>query len=112
MCFEEAVMMRHNEHGISQARMEEAYGLLRCKARTHCNVSADEDEKIVVGVTMFLRTGARSFKNDSHVIGIFEKECRNITGCRLQVAYVNNLTVCQQVFPQSICIFLRNMTAS
>ncbi|KAL8158653.1 hypothetical protein V2J09_000190 [Rumex salicifolius] len=97
VCFEEAVVMRHNEGGMSRLRREQVYDLLRCKARAYCNVSADKSSEVVVGVTMFMRSGGRSFKNDSHVIRIFDKECRKIEGCRLQVAYSNNLTVCQQV---------------
>ncbi|KAL8141474.1 hypothetical protein V2J09_014506 [Rumex salicifolius] len=96
VCFEEAVVTRHCESGISREKLEEVTDLFRCKARAHCNVSAGGDD-VVVRVMMLLRRGGRSFKNDTHVIGIFETECRKIKGCRLQVAYSINLTVCQQV---------------
>ncbi|XP_052193404.1 uncharacterized protein LOC127801913 [Diospyros lotus] len=94
-CFEEAVVMRHNEGGMSRRRRLEVYDLMRCKARAYCNVSAAEGGGI--GVTMFMRTGPRSFRNDSAVIGIFDGECRKVEGCRLTVAYSNNLTFCEQV---------------
>lgn len=103
-CFEDAVVMRHNEGGMSRQRRIEVYDLLRCKARIYCNVSiegriADVDDRgvPVIGMTMFMRTGPRSFRNDSAVIGIFEKECRKVEVCRLRVAYSNNLTFCEQV---------------
>ncbi|KAG8368617.1 hypothetical protein BUALT_Bualt15G0064000 [Buddleja alternifolia] len=103
-CFEKAVVMRHNEGGMSREKRVEVYDLLRCKARVYCNVSlrgriGEFDEKgfPVIGLTMFMRTGPRSFKNESTVIGIFDRACRKVEGCRLMVAYANNLSFCEQV---------------
>uniref|UniRef100_A0A5B7BU68 Glycosyltransferase 61 catalytic domain-containing protein n=1 Tax=Davidia involucrata TaxID=16924 RepID=A0A5B7BU68_DAVIN len=99
-CFEEAVVMRHNEGGMSRERRMEVYDLMRCKARVYCNVSMEgrsAEVKDEIRMTMFMRTGPRSFRNESAVVGIFEKECRKVSGCRLMVAYSNNLTFCQQV---------------
>lgn len=95
-CFERAVVMRHNEGGMSRERRVQVYDLLRCKARISCNVSLVNTDKSV-GVTMFMRTGPRSFKNDSAVIGIFREACQGVEGCRLTVAYANNLSFCEQV---------------
>lgn len=99
VCFEEAVVMRHNEGGMSRERRMEVYDLMRCKARLYCNVSSEKATTTVpeIGMTMFMRTGARSFKNESKVIEIFGKECAKVEGCKLMVAYSNNLTVCDQV---------------
>ncbi|KAL5705469.1 hypothetical protein ACHQM5_023767 [Ranunculus cassubicifolius] len=104
VCFERAVVMRHNEGGMSRERRVEGYDLLRCKARIYCNVSlmgrgADIDEKGVpkIALTMFMRTGARSFWNDSIVTKIFEKECLKVDGCGIKVAYTDNLSFCEQV---------------
>ncbi|KAA8545643.1 hypothetical protein F0562_020906 [Nyssa sinensis] len=103
-CFEEAVVMRHNEGGMSRERRIEVYDLMRCKARMACKVSmegrvaeVDGGGLPVIGMTMFMRTGARSFRNESAVVGIFERECRKVAGCRLMVAHSNNLTFCEQV---------------
>lgn len=103
-CFERAVVMRHNEGGMSREKRLQVYDLLRCKARVFCNVSlegrlSEVNEKgfPVIGMTMFMRTGPRSFKNQTAVIGIFSKACRKVEGCRLMVAYANNLTFCEQV---------------
>ncbi|XP_010272961.1 PREDICTED: uncharacterized protein LOC104608622 [Nelumbo nucifera] len=103
-CFEEAAVMRHNEGGMSRQRRLEVYDLLRCKARMFCNVSlegrsSDVDEKgaPIIGMTLFMRTGARSFRNESVVIDIFKRECLKVEGCRLRVAYSNNLSFCDQV---------------
>ncbi|GAA0139811.1 glycosyltransferase [Lithospermum erythrorhizon] len=96
VCFEDSVVMRHNEGGMGKLRRLEAYDMLRCKARIYCNVS--NDEKIdKIGLTLFMRTGPRSFKNESVVIKIFEKECQKVQGCQLTVAYSSNLTFCEQV---------------
>ncbi|CAN1804935.1 hypothetical protein LINPERHAP1_LOCUS24065 [Linum perenne] len=104
VCFEKAVVMRHNEGGMSREKRMETYDLIRCKARAYCNVSlagrgADVDEKgsPVIGMTVFMRSGARSFRNESEVIRVFGKECGKVDGCRLLVAHSNNLTFCEQV---------------
>lgn len=97
-CFEEAVVMRHNEGGMSREKRMEVYDLMRCKSRMYCKVgSRDIDKGLQIGMTMLMRNGPRSFKNASAVIGIFEKECRKVEGCRLMVAYPHNLTFCEQV---------------
>jgi hypothetical protein len=105
VCFEKSVVMRHNEGGMSRERRMEAYDLMRCKARVYCNVSlegrlADVNDRgvPVIRITMLMRTGPRSFRNDTAVVGIFQKECDKVDGCRLMVAYSNNLSFCEQVF--------------
>ncbi|XP_047330133.1 uncharacterized protein LOC124933742 [Impatiens glandulifera] len=95
-CFEEAVVMRHNEGGMSRQRRVEVYDLMRCRARVQCNLTTLQNRPLI-GMTMFMRTGPRSFRNESEVIRIFEKECMKVKGCQLRVAYSNNLTFCQQV---------------
>ncbi|KAJ4964532.1 hypothetical protein NE237_016381 [Protea cynaroides] len=104
-CFEEAVVMRHNEGGMSRERRMEVYDLMRCKARVYCNVSLvdgdpvvkGKDVAVIIGLTLFMRTGARSFRNDSAVVEIFQGECLKVEGCRFRVAYSNNLSFCDQV---------------
>ncbi|KAL4318430.1 hypothetical protein GQ457_18G015330 [Hibiscus cannabinus] len=97
VCFEKAVVMRHNEGGMSTERRLQVYDHVRCKARVYCNVSIERRANQDIGMTLLMRTGARSFRNHTAVIGIFEKECNKVKGCRLMVAYSNNLTVCEQV---------------
>ncbi|KAL5857378.1 hypothetical protein ACOSQ3_004836 [Xanthoceras sorbifolium] len=97
VCFEKAVVMRHNEGGMSRERRMEVYDLMRCKARVHCNVSMEGRDSKFIGMTLFMRSGPRSFKNESAVVDIFERECAKFDGCRLMVAYSYNLTFCQQV---------------
>ncbi|KAE8719855.1 putative ribonuclease H protein [Hibiscus syriacus] len=72
VCFEKAVVMRHNEGGMSRERRMEVYDLIGAR----------------LGFTVM---------NETAVIRIFEKECNKVKGCRLMVAYSNNLTVCEQV---------------
>lgn len=95
-CFEKAVVMRHNEGGMSRERRMEVYDLMRCKARVYCNVSVEDDSN-VIGMTLLMRSGGRSFRNESAVIDIFRRECDKVDGCKLTVAYSNNLTFCEQV---------------
>ncbi|KAK4724221.1 hypothetical protein R3W88_027000 [Solanum pinnatisectum] len=101
-CFEDSVVMRHNEGGMSRQKRIQVYDLLRCKARIYCNVSKRETPAI--GMTMFMRVnnGPRSFKNESAVIGIFDKECKKMEGCHFILAYSNNLTFCEQVRVMSL----------
>ncbi|KAK3034800.1 hypothetical protein RJ639_033705, partial [Escallonia herrerae] len=98
VCFERAVVMRHNEGGMSRERRMEVYDLMRCKARLKCNVSkAVTGGAVDIGMTMLMRTGPRSFKKESEVVQIFEGECRKVEGCRLMAAHSSNLTFCEQV---------------
>ncbi|KAG9450765.1 hypothetical protein H6P81_010730 [Aristolochia fimbriata] len=103
-CFEKAVVFRHDAGRMPKHRRMEVFDMLRCKARAYCNVTRDDvlkqgksDAVPLIGLTLFLRTGDRSFKNESTVIQIFEKTCGKIQGCRLSIAHSNNLTFCEQV---------------
>ncbi|KAJ0247323.1 Uncharacterized protein HA466_0167510 [Hirschfeldia incana] len=97
VCFEKAVVMRHNEGGMSRERRIEVFDLIRCKARNYCNISSSETSRPRIGMTLLMRTGPRSFKNVSAVTNIFKRECKRVEGCELKVAYSNNLTFCEQV---------------
>lgn len=96
MCYEKAVVMRHNEGGMSREKRMEVYDLIRCKARMMCGVEVDRTDG-EIGLTMLLRTGPRSFRNETAVVQIFERECKKVESCRLTVAYSSNLTICEQV---------------
>ncbi|KAI3417207.1 uncharacterized protein J3R85_014687, partial [Psidium guajava] len=101
VCFEEAVVTRHNEGGMSMERRIEAYELLRCSVRRYCNLSSEADNdgnKVnTIRLTLLMRRGARSFKNASAVVGIFQRECNNVRGCQLTVAHSDDLSFCDQV---------------
>ena len=96
-CFEQAVVFRHNQGTMGRERKEKLYDLLRCNARAYCNITREEDDLKAIRLTLLLRVGARSFKDDDAVIHIFRRECRKVEGCRLKVAHPNNLTFCDQV---------------
>nr|CAD1825133.1 unnamed protein product [Ananas comosus var. bracteatus] len=93
-CFEEAVVFRHNKGAMSRERDEEVFDMMRCKARAYCKVgeAAVGGPKAAVRTTLLLRSGARSFKNESAVVAVFERECRKVDGCRITVARPDNLT--------------------
>ncbi|KAL7125170.1 hypothetical protein ABFS83_14G098300 [Erythranthe nasuta] len=96
-CFEEAVVMRHNEGGMSNEKIVEVYDLMRCRSRVYCGAKSREVNGSSIGMTVLMRDGPRSFKNASEVIRIFVKECAKVEGCRLMVAYLHNMTFCEQV---------------
>jgi hypothetical protein len=95
-CFEEAVVFRHNHGAMSKARVREVYDRIRCKAREFCKVEMEKNRDNVQ-MTLFLRTGARSFKNESAVVSVFEEECRKAGSCSFKVEKTDNLSFCDQV---------------
>ncbi|KAI3885952.1 hypothetical protein MKW92_007791 [Papaver armeniacum] len=104
LCFEKTVVMRHNMGRMGQEKKREAYDLMRCKARAFCNVS--QPEKVlsingklipVIRLTLLMRKGPRSFKNESVVIQIFQSECEKIEGCKLTAVHSEDLSFCDQV---------------
>lgn len=109
VCFEKAVVFRRNEEGMSKTNKEKVYDLMRCKARAYCDVGRDEDgghdqyhgleegKKKVIRLTLFLRVGSRSFKNETTVVTVSGEQCRKVDGCRLRVAHSHNLSFCDQV---------------
>ncbi|KAK9098050.1 hypothetical protein Syun_025095 [Stephania yunnanensis] len=101
-CFEKAVVMRHNEGKMGQERRLKVYNMLRCKTRQFCNMDFKDDstssrDKPVIRLTLLMRKGARSFKNESAVIQIFKRECERVENCKLTVAQSENLGFCDQV---------------
>lgn len=97
-CFEEAVVFRHNQGGIAKKRLREVYDRIRCLARESCNVEMEKIKvKDEVGMTVLLRNGARSFKNETAVVRIFEEVCAKVKNCRVMAAKSDNLTFCDQV---------------
>nr|DAD40996.1 TPA_asm: hypothetical protein HUJ06_015319 [Nelumbo nucifera] len=106
-CFEKAVVMRHSWRKMEREKMVEVYDVLRCKARTFCNMSLPlpvrrraegVNKGPIIGLTMLLRRGSRSFRNESAVVGIFKRECLKLGGCcRLKVAHSDDLSFCDQV---------------
>ncbi|XP_030469471.2 uncharacterized protein LOC115687889 [Syzygium oleosum] len=101
VCFEDAVVTRHSEGGMSMERRIKAYELLRCSVRRYCNLSSEVDgdgNKVnTIRLTLLMRRGARSFRNESAVVGIFRRECDKVEGCRLTVAHSDDLSFCDQV---------------
>ncbi|RWR89970.1 Glycosyltransferase AER61 [Cinnamomum micranthum f. kanehirae] len=95
-CFERALVFRHNLGAMGREKRLEVFDVLRCKARAYCNVSQGAPDKII-GLTLLLRTGPRSFKNESGVVRIFERECGKMDSCRLTVARSDDLSFCDQV---------------
>ncbi|PKA55422.1 hypothetical protein AXF42_Ash006624 [Apostasia shenzhenica] len=97
-CFEEAVVIRRNDGGMAKERKEEVYDMIRCRARAYCNLTRkEEDSTRVIRMTLLFRVGARSFKNETAVAGVFTRECRKVEGCRIRLARPNNLSFCHQV---------------
>ncbi|WOL19970.1 hypothetical protein Cni_G28772 [Canna indica] len=98
-CFEKAVVFRHNEGAMTKERKREVYDMMRCRARAYCRVNreAGEEEEKAIRMTLLLRLGSRSFKDEGKVIEIFERECKKVDGCVIKVAWGNNMTFCDQV---------------
>ncbi|XP_008806399.4 uncharacterized protein LOC103719100 [Phoenix dactylifera] len=96
-CFEKVVVFRHSQGAMGKKRKEEVYDLMRCKTRSYCNISQEIGDPKAIRLTLLLRDGSRSFKDEPAVIRIFDRECGKVDGCRFKVARSNNLTFCDQV---------------
>ncbi|GMH03027.1 hypothetical protein Nepgr_004866 [Nepenthes gracilis] len=110
-CFEEAVVRMHNEGGMSRERRMQVYDLMRCKARDRCNVTrrerkSDRGLPVDIGMTLFMRTGPRSFWNRSAVIEIFRREC-----ARVELMSVTDILVSPHG-GQSTNMFLKDRNSS
>lgn len=110
VCFEKAVVMRHNVGGMSVEKLIKVFDLIRCKARIFCNVSVEGNVEDKIGMTILTRTGTRSFRNELEVVRIFSEECGKVKGCRLMVAQSNNLTFCEQVSNICLTVIYRKKT--
>ncbi|KAH7834914.1 hypothetical protein Vadar_020898 [Vaccinium darrowii] len=99
-CFEKAVVMRHDLEGIGAQKKLKVFELLRCKAREACGVDPMEMKERgvpTIRMTLLLRRGARSFKNEEVVKSLFRKECERVEGCVLSVIQSDGLSFCDQV---------------
>jgi len=95
VCFERAVVFRHNDGGLCRERREQMYDMIRCKARDYCNITANFGD-MKIRLTLLLRVGGKAFKNQTMVIGVFDKECKKVDECMLKISRPNNLTFCDQ----------------
>lgn len=103
-CFEKAVVMRHDMEGMGEQKKLRVFDLLRCKAREACGVDPmgrgkekNERGTPIIRLTLLMRRGARSFKNEEVVKGTFRKECERFEGCVLSVIQSDDLSFCDQV---------------
>lgn len=100
VCFEKAVVYRDGLGPISDDKRIMLFDMIRCKAWKLCNVSARKhfiNGIRVVNLTLLARTGSRSFKNESTVASVFERECRKVEGCNFRLVHITNLSFCDQV---------------
>ncbi|KAG9450764.1 hypothetical protein H6P81_010729 [Aristolochia fimbriata] len=105
VCFEEALVHRHTGGNMGLEERKAVFEMLRCRARAFCNVGVAKDgdspppplRPESVTLTMLLRNGARAFKNESLVVGVFERACQAVKGCRFLVAHSDGLDFCDQV---------------
>ncbi|KAJ1693925.1 hypothetical protein LUZ63_010623 [Rhynchospora breviuscula] len=96
-CFEEAVVFRHNEGKMLKEKKIQVYEMLRCKSREYCKIEERNGTQNLVKMTLLLRNGSRSFKDEAGVINVFRRECTKVKGCQLKVYLSENLTFCDQV---------------
>lgn len=100
VCFEKAVVIRDGLGHMSIDKKIMMFDIIRCKAWKFCNVSPRKrfiNGIRVVNLTLLARTGSRSFKNESTVASVLEKECGTVEGCNFRHINIVNLSFCDQV---------------
>ncbi|XP_020258186.1 uncharacterized protein LOC109834560 [Asparagus officinalis] len=93
VCFERAVEFRHLERGLEREGRERVYDMMRCRARDYCGVKVNGESGGEIRVTLLLRVGGRAFKNESAVIGVFERECGKVDGCGMKVRLLSETDI-------------------
>lgn len=100
VCFEKAVVYRGGLGHMSVDKKIMLFDMIRCKTWKLCNISAQKrfiNGIRIVNLTLLARTGSRSFKNESTVASVLEKECRKVEGCKFHLVHITNLSFCDQV---------------
>ncbi|XP_031505528.1 uncharacterized protein LOC116267775 [Nymphaea colorata] len=99
ICFEQSLVNRHSFGSLSSESRHKAFDVIRSKVRAFCNITiaTKRNDISAFNFTLLTRAGGRSFKNESIVSSIFEKECRKVPGCHFRNIRANNLSFCDQV---------------
>nr|PNR44287.1 hypothetical protein PHYPA_016671 [Physcomitrium patens] len=98
VCFERAVIQRRGLGKVDKVHINAAFDVLRCKARAYCGVKRSADRSAAsVEVLLFMRTGPRSFQNETAVANTVRSECAKYPSCNMRVVNSANLTFCEQV---------------
>lgn len=98
-CFEEAVVIRHDLGRMGREKKIMVCEFLRCKARQACGIKKKKEVKeAIIRMTLLMRKGSRSFKNETLITNVFAEECRKVKGCELRVVRSGpNQSFCDQV---------------
>ncbi|KAH7296349.1 hypothetical protein KP509_26G020200 [Ceratopteris richardii] len=108
VCFEQAVVSRRGMGTVNDLARRRVYREARCSARTSCNVHVrntvndmKEAERMNyrrhVNVTLFMRSGARSFRDESAWERVVSEQCRASMNCSWTSLHVDDLSFCEQV---------------
>ncbi|CAM6099363.1 unnamed protein product [Calypogeia fissa] len=98
VCLERAIVNRRGLGRMSDETMNSMFDTIRCRSRKYCGLEVPEATKSQpTSVTLFLRTGARAFRNPSDVSRIIDEVCEEVGNCHVEVAYASNLSFCEQV---------------
>eukprot|EP00249_Psilotum_nudum_P009432 c21932_g1_i4 orf=127-1758(+) len=100
VCFEQAVVHRRGMAGMSLEKLKLVLNMVRCMVRKFCRVEAGrhfQGKLLTMNLTLLVRSGARGFKNESGVVTVIEKVCKNVEGCKFTVAHIANLSFCEQM---------------
>lgn len=110
VCLERAIVNRRGLGSLSDENMNAMFETIRCKTRQFCDVVMPEAaaDPRPTRITLFLRSGARAFKNETAVWSAIDRVCRKVGNCRLEVSYSSNLTFCEQVRDGLASLFASN----
>ena len=112
VCFEQAIVSRRGIASMERPLRRRMYDEARCQAQASCGVIVpprDTSSLPQVRITLMIRAGGRSFKNEEAWKRVVKEQCEKAKDCNWSTMYVANLNFCEQVFsfhPRDSCILI------
>ena len=101
VCFEQAIVSRRGIASMERPLRRRMYDEARCQAQASCGVIVpprDTSSSPQVRITLMIRVGGRSFKNEESWKRVVKEQCEKAKDCNWSTMYVANLNFCEQVF--------------
>ena len=100
VCFEQAVVSRRGIASMERPLRRRMYDEARCQAQASCHVTVPPrvtSSVPQVRITLVVRIGGRSFKNEEAWKRVVKQQCEKAKDCIWSTMHVANLNFCEQV---------------